>query len=102
MRDCHFVENDSKQGRTFRVNHSKHPLIFAYCSQRALARACEQAGIDGLRLHDLRHEATSRLFEKGLVVQEVASITGHTDWKSLQRYTHPDPQRLADKLAGRR
>lgn len=69
---------------------------------RALARACEHAGIDGLRLHDLRHEATSRLFEKGLVVQEVASITGHTDWKSLQRYTHPDPQRLADKLAGRR
>lgn len=69
---------------------------------RAFARACEIAGIDGLRLHDLRHEAASRLFEKGLVVQEVASITGHTDWKSLQRYTHPDPQRLADKLAGRR
>jgi len=41
-------------------------------------RATRRAGITGLRLHDLRHEATSRFFEKGLNVMEVASVTGTT------------------------
>jgi len=62
------------------------------------SRACEALGIEDLRLHDLRHEATSRLFEKGLGIQEVASITGHTDYKSLKRYTHPQAEELAKKL----
>jgi len=31
----------------------------------------------GLRFHDLHHEATSRLFEKGLNPMEVSAITGH-------------------------
>jgi site-specific recombinase XerD len=46
----------------------------------------------------LRHEATSRLFEQGLQVQEVAAITGHTDWRSLKRYTHPQVRDLVQKL----
>jgi len=61
---------------------------------RAFERLCEDAGIEGLRLHDLRHEATSRLFERGLSIQEVASITGHHDWRSLKRYTHIKPAHL--------
>ena len=40
-------------------------------------RAAQKVGIDNLRFHDLRHEATSRFFEKGLNVMEVAVITGH-------------------------
>lgn len=69
---------------------------------QAFDRACERAGIEGLRLHDLRHEATSRLFEKGLQIQEVAAITGHSDWASLKRYTHPSPDAIARKLAAAR
>lgn len=65
---------------------------------QAFDRDCARAGIEGLRLHDLRHEATSRLFEKGLEIQEVAAITGHTDWKSLKRYTHPTHQAISRKL----
>ena len=51
-------------------------------------RLKEQCGIEDLRFHDLRHEATSRLFEKGLNPVEVATITGHKDTKMLMRYTH--------------
>ncbi|MCL7489438.1 MAG: tyrosine-type recombinase/integrase [Desulfobulbaceae bacterium] len=51
-----------------------------------------------LRFHDLRHEATSRLFEKGLNIMEVASITGHKDLRSLQRYTHLKAEDLVEKL----
>ena len=64
----------------------------------AFERVCKKAGIEDLRFHDLRHEATSRLFEKGLGIQEVASITGHSDWKSLKRYTHVSPEEVARKL----
>ncbi len=52
---------------------------------------------EDITIHDTRHEATSRLFEMGLEIQEVAAITGHDDWESLKRYTHPkssSPRRL--------
>lgn len=61
-------------------------------------RACKAAGVSGLTYHDLRHEATSRLFERGFTMMEVASITGHKTLAMLQRYTHLCPSALADKL----
>ena len=64
----------------------------------AWRRACDRAGIIDLRFHDLRHEATSRLFEKGLNVMEVAAFTGHKDLRMLQRYTHLRADDLARKL----
>jgi integrase len=64
----------------------------------AFARVCEQAGISNLRFHDLRHEATSQLFEAGLNVIEAASVTGHKELRMLQRYTHLTPADIADKL----
>jgi integrase len=54
--------------------------------------------IDDLRFHDLRREATSRLFERGLSVMEVASITGHRVLEMLRRYTVLDAQNIATKL----
>lgn len=51
-----------------------------------------------LRWHDLRHEAASRLFEKGLHPLEVASITGHRSMQMLKRYTHLKPETLLEKL----
>jgi hypothetical protein len=40
------------------------------------------------QFHDLRHERTSRLFEAGLPIEKVALVTGHKDWRQLQRYTN--------------
>jgi integrase len=60
--------------------------------------ACEIYGIEGLRFHDLRHEATSRFFEMGLNVMEVSSITGHKDLTMLQRYTHLRAEDIAMKI----
>ncbi len=54
--------------------------------------------IEDLRFHDLRHEATSRLFKKGLDMMEVASITGHKTLHMLKRYTHLKAEDLAKKL----
>jgi integrase len=44
---------------------------------RVLERTADPQWLSGIRLHDLRHEATSRFFELGLKTVEVASITGH-------------------------
>jgi len=58
-------------------------------------------GIDDLRFHDFRHEATSRFFERtDLDVMEIKAITGHKTLQMLARYTHLRTARLADRLAG--
>jgi len=72
--------------------------ITANAFKLAWERSCERAGIENLHFHDLRHEATSRLFEKGLNLMEVASITGHKTLQMLQRYTHLRPENLLQKL----
>lgn len=51
-----------------------------------------------LRLHDLRHEALSRLSDKGLNVMEIAHISGHRTLAMLRRYTHPCHETLLGKL----
>jgi integrase len=55
-------------------------------------------GLQDLHLHDLRHEAVSRLFEKGFNVIEVASISGHRELRMLQRYTHLRAADLVTRL----
>lgn len=65
---------------------------------QAFQRAVERVGIRSIRFHDLRHEATSRLFERGLNVIEVARITGHLTLSMLDRYTHLDVKELVQKL----
>lgn len=54
-------------------------------------RACHLLEIKNLRFHDLRHEATSRLFEIGYSIVEVQQFTLHEDWSTLKRYTHLKP-----------
>lgn len=61
--------------------------------------AAVAAGITDLVLHDLRHEGISRLFELGFEIQEVALVSGHTDWATLKRYTHLRPASLVAKEA---
>lgn len=61
-------------------------------------RACKRAGIKDLHFHDLRHESISRLFERGLTLPEVATISGHRTWAMLSRYTHLKAHNLVSKL----
>jgi integrase len=65
--------------------------------EQSWRRLLVRSGITALRFHDLRHEAVSRLFERGLNVIEVSSISGHKELRMLKRYTHLS----ADDLVGR-
>lgn len=74
-------------------------LIFPYDSRSvgaAFTRACKILGIKGLRFHDLRHEGTSRLFERGYQIHEVAQFTLHDSWNELKRYTNLRPEQTRD------
>lgn len=61
-------------------------------------RAIRRAGISNLRIHDLRHTATTRLAEKLSNVLELSAVTGHKQLNMLKRYYHPNPETLAFKL----
>lgn len=69
-----------------------------YRINKVWAAALKQAQIEDLRFHDLRHEATSRLVERGLSDQEVSAITGHKNMQMLRRYTHLRAEELVEKL----
>ena len=62
----------------------------------AFTRACHVLGIDDLRFHDLRHEATSQLFERGCQIHEVAQFTLHESWNELKRYTNLKPENVRE------
>ena len=61
-------------------------------------RLTKRAGVVDLRWHDLRREAISRLFERGLALTEVQSISGHLTLQMLSTYTAHDAETLAIKL----
>lgn len=61
-------------------------------------RATRRAGISNLRIHDLRHTATTRLAVKLSNVLELSAVTGHKQLNMLKRYYHPKPELIALKL----
>ena len=75
--------------------------LFSYTARGlsgAFLRLSRRHKLDNLHFHDLRHEATSRFFEKGLNPVEVATITGHKDTRMLMRYTHLRAEDLVKRL----
>jgi integrase len=61
--------------------------------------AKRKAKIKDFRWHDLRRVACSRLFEKGLGVEQVQAISGHKDPTLLLNvYTKVDPVKLVKRL----
>jgi len=52
----------------------------------AWENACQKAGLSGLQLRDLRHEAGSRFEEAGVPVTLVSKILGHTNLTTTSRY----------------
>jgi integrase len=76
------LKNDADEN-----DHSVFGLLPDFITH-SFINICKNANITDLKFHDLRHEATSRLFELGLNPFQVAAITGHGDMQSLKRYTH--------------
>lgn len=57
-------------------------------------KACALARIPDLTFHDLRHEALSRLADRGLGVYDLMTISGHSTMEQLKVYVQPDRERI--------
>ncbi len=72
--------------------------------KKGFAAACANAkkdpgdekdkGIVGLRFHDLRHTAASKMVEAGVDLVTVSKILGHSSIQMTMRYAHPTPEAL--------
>ena len=63
---------------------------------------CERAGIDDLRVHDLRHSFASQLVSGGASLPLIGALLGHSNPSTTSRYAHlfDDPQRAAVEKVG--
>ena len=61
-------------------------------------RRMKALNIQNLRWHDLRHEAASRMSEKGMDTLQIAACTGHKTLTMLQRYIHLRAENLSTML----
>lgn len=59
-------------------------------------RIRERAGLENLRLHDLRHSFASFLVNRGVSLYVVQGLLGHTQPRMTQRYAHLAQNTLAD------
>lgn len=64
----------------------------------AFRGACRRAGIDGLRVHDLRHTFASWLVMSGAPLRTVAELLGHRSLAMVHRYSHLSPDHLRDAV----
>jgi integrase len=73
---------------------SYHPSTYTH----KFKKLCREIGLGQYVVHSLRHYGCSALFDAGLNMIQVSSISGHTDLKMLKRYTHIRPSTLVDML----
>ena len=78
------------------------PLRKSNFRQRVWLPAVARAGLDGLRVHDLRHTHVALLIDQGEQPLAIARRVGHTDVAfTLSRYGHlmkDDDEAMADRL----
>ena len=86
----HIEGQEGREGLIFRTT--------VEAIKRSFIRLTRRAEIEDLHFHDLRHEAISRLVERGFDLPAVMMFSGHTDHRMLLRYTHLKARSLVERL----
>jgi integrase len=71
---------------------------------RPWSLVCKRAGLEGVRLHDLRHTHASVGAAAGLGLPIIGKLLGHASTSTTNRYAHLDAdplRRASDQIAGR-
>jgi integrase len=69
-------------------NHIIDPTRPITSFRTAWRNATKTAGLAGLRFHDLRHTAITKLAESAASEQTIMAIAGHVSRKMLEHYSH--------------
>ena len=67
--------------------------------QQCWEQARKLAGLQSVRLHDLRHSYASALVNEGRSIYEVQKLLGHANVSTTQRYAHLSQDTLAEGAA---
>jgi integrase len=67
--------------------------------QHCWEQARELAGLQNVRLHDLRHSYASALVNEGRSIYEVQKLLGHANVRTSERYAHLSQATLAEGAA---
>jgi integrase len=89
-----------------KITGNSHGYIWEWRDPKSLSRAmkrmCDRLSIEGLRLHDLRHEFGSQQADASVDIRISAAAMGHSDLRSVARYSHPDLKKLGGAIKGRK
>ena len=91
----------------FRAKHCPTSLwVFAHKDgscikdvKRSFRTACDRAGIDDFRIHDLRHTCAAWLVSENVPLTAVRDLLGHTTVKMTERYAHLAPENVRSAVA---
>ena len=107
---CTFLDTKNGEDRTIPLSDTAFEILkrhrFGDTLFNILARrlrkhfniACRRAAINNFRFHDLRACFCTNALLSGMTIPEVSVLSGHKDWKQLQRYTRIKPKDLSTKV----
>jgi len=75
-RGCEYIFTNPKTGTRYRD------------IKMAWHNACRKAGIDNLRIHDLRHTFGTRAADAGVPLVAIGKVMGHASIQTTMRYAH--------------
>ena len=93
FKEC-WEERRLDTSRVFLYNHKPIKRIGT-----AFKAACRRAGISGLRVHDLRHTASTNLRRAGVDTATAMKIVGHKSDRMHRRYNTIEPEDLQKAAA---
>ncbi|MDF2621444.1 MAG: integrase family protein [Xanthobacteraceae bacterium] len=88
-----------KTGKRY-VRGTRYPVTYWGWGTR-FARDKEKAGIEDLKIHDLRHTSATRTLRASKNLRAVKEMLGHSDIKTTMRYAHALTDDIADAMKAR-
>lgn len=80
-----------------RQKSGRRQLVFGMSAfKKAFRHACNDADLDDVHFHDLRHTAITRWLQKGMSIADAMKASGHSQMKTFLRYVNQSESAVYD------